>query len=106
MFRVLVLLSLIVLLADCGKGKVTWSLANAFERPVRPGQDGLVVPSVAVLDAYWSRLVAVYGLPDGTKITALALDDDLPLQTLKDHRVATLEEWVEATLEALPTGEA
>lgn len=94
------------LLAVVRRDGMAWSLANAFERPVRPGQDGLVVPSVAVLDAYWSRLVAVYGLPDGTKITALALDDDLPLQTLKDHRVATLEEWVEATLEALPTGEA
>ena len=85
---------------------MAWSLANAFERPVRPGSDGLTAPSVAALDAYWGHLVAVYGLEDGAKVTALALDDDLPLQNLKDYRVPTLEAWVKATLEALPAGEA
>ncbi len=85
---------------------MAWSLANAFERPVRPGNDGLTVPSVAELDRYWGRLIAVYGLEAGATVTALALDGDLPLQTLQDHRVATLEEWVAATLEALPAGEA
>jgi CRISPR system Cascade subunit CasC len=85
---------------------MAWSLANAFERPVRPGNDGLTAPSVAALDAYWGRLVAVYGLEAGAKVTALALDDDLPLQTLKDYCVPTLEAWIKATVEALPAGEA
>lgn len=84
---------------------MAWSLANAFERPVRPGNDGLTAPSVAALDAYWGRLVAVYGLEAGAKVTALALSDDLPLQTLKDYCVPTLEAWIKATVEALPAGE-
>ncbi len=85
---------------------MAWSLANAFERPIRPGNDGLTAPSVAALDAYWGRLVAVYGLEDGAKVAALTLDDDLPLQTLKDYCVPTLEAWIKATVEALPAGEA
>jgi CRISPR system Cascade subunit CasC len=85
---------------------MAWSLANAFERPVHPGHDGLTAPSVAALDTYWDRLVAVYGLEDGAKVVALTLDDDLPLQALKDYRVPTLEAWVKATVEALPAGEA
>jgi CRISPR system Cascade subunit CasC len=85
---------------------MAWSLTNAFERPVRPGNDGLTAPSVAALDDYWGRLAAVYGLEAGAQVAVLALDDDLPLQNLQDYRVATLEEWVEATLEALPAGEA
>jgi len=85
---------------------MAWSLANAFERPVRPGSDGLAAPSVAALDAYWGRLVAVYGLEAGAKVTALTLDEDLPLQALKDYRAPTWEAWIKATVEALPAGEA
>lgn len=85
---------------------MAWSLANAFERPVRVGNDGLVAPSVAALDAYWGRLAAVYGLEAGSKVAALALDEGLPLQNLKDYCVPTLEAWVKATMEALPAGEA
>ncbi len=85
---------------------MAWSLTNAFERPVRPGNEGLTAPSVAALDAYWGRLVAVYGLEPNAKIAALALDGDLPLQNLKDYCAPTLEAWVKATVEALPAGEA
>jgi CRISPR system Cascade subunit CasC len=85
---------------------MAWSLTNAFERPVRPGNEGLTAPSVAALDAYWGRLVAVYGLETNAKVAALALDGDLPLQALKEYCVPTLEAWVKATVEALPAGEA
>ncbi|MDZ7296125.1 MAG: hypothetical protein ONB14_11975, partial [candidate division KSB1 bacterium] len=68
--------------------------------------DGLVAPSVAALDAYWGRLIKVYGLEAGSKVVALALDEGLPLQHLKDYCVPTLEAWVKATVEALPAGEA
>jgi len=84
---------------------MAWSLANAFERPVH-AKDGLTSPSVAALDAYWGRLTAVYGLEPGSYVVALSLDADLPLEALKGNCVATLEDWVEATLEALPAGEA
>lgn len=85
---------------------MAWSLANAFEKPVRPGNDGLTVPSVAALDAYWGRLITVYGAPEGMRVAALALDADLPLTTLKENLVPTLEQWVKTTVEALPAGEA
>lgn len=39
-----------------------WSLANAFERPVRPSEkDGVVKPSIDRLDEYWKQLSTVYG---------------------------------------------
>jgi len=84
---------------------MAWSLANAFERPVH-AKDGLTSPSVAALDTYWNRLTAVYSLAPGSHVIALPLDADLPLEALKGNCVATLEEWVEATLEALAVGEA
>lgn len=85
---------------------MAWSLANAFEKPIRPTPDGLTAPSVAALDAYWGRLVAVYGLPAGTKVVVLTLDANLSLSALKEACVPTLEAWVKATMEALPAGEA
>lgn len=85
---------------------MAWSLANAFERPVRADHSGLTAPSAAALDAYWGRMVAVYGLEADTQVAALALDDDLPLQNLQAYRVPALAAWVKATVEALPTGEA
>jgi CRISPR system Cascade subunit CasC len=84
---------------------MAWSLANAFERPVR-AHDGLTGPSVAALDRYWERLVAVYGLEPGTQVAVLALEDDLPLKALQDSRVPTMQAWVETVLEAVPTVEA
>lgn len=84
---------------------MAWSLANAFEQPVRP-DGGLSGASIAALDAYWARLVAVYGLEPGSRVVALPLDADARVATLKDCCVPTLDAWVETTLEALPAGEA
>ncbi len=103
-----------LLLAVVRKDGMSWSLANAFERPVRAGRDsGLVQPSVEALAAYWERLNQVYRKnkredkaehnPHGDEMTvaALALERDLNLGTLADHRVESLEEWVRAVLAAL-----
>lgn len=79
-----------------------WSLANAFEKPVRPrGDGGLVAPSVAALDAYWARLSQVYGTNDHLCTVALCLDGDLPLEYLGDALVEDLEGWLDAVLAAL-----
>lgn len=40
-----------------------WSLANAFEKPVRAYNGGLVEQSIKVLDRYWGQLCSMY---DGT----------------------------------------
>jgi CRISPR system Cascade subunit CasC len=83
-----------------------WSLANAFERPVRPrGDGGLVAPSVAALDTYWGRLCQVYGTDTLVRTAALPLDGDLTLESLKEAEVDSLEAWVGTVTEALPAGE-
>jgi CRISPR system Cascade subunit CasC len=94
------------LLAVVRQDGMGWSLANAFEQPVRPrGDGGLVGPSVEALDAYWGRLCQVYG--DGTlaRTAALALDPGLPLASLKEAQVKDMEAWIGAVVGALPAGE-
>ena len=84
-----------------------WSLANAFERPVSPRRDeGFVAPSAQALDAYWERLTQTYGSATLIRTAALAIDPDLPLQSLASARVADLNAWVAAVLDALPGEEA
>jgi CRISPR system Cascade subunit CasC len=93
-----------LLLAVVRQDGMGWSLANAFERPVRQrGNDGLVAPSVAALDAYWGRLCQVYGTDTLTRTAALVLDPDLsPLEHLQEVQVENLEAWVSAVTDALP----
>ncbi|MDP8243566.1 MAG: type I-E CRISPR-associated protein Cas7/Cse4/CasC [Candidatus Hinthialibacter antarcticus] len=38
-----------------------WSLANAFESPVRANGSGLAKHSIEALDSYWGKLSAMYG---------------------------------------------
>jgi len=77
-----------------------WSLANAFEKPVRAGgQFSLLENSEKALDAYWKKLVDFYG-GSATPVVA-CLDGDEVLDTLERNRVASLEEWVRDTVAAL-----
>ncbi|MBM4456789.1 MAG: type I-E CRISPR-associated protein Cas7/Cse4/CasC [Chloroflexi bacterium] len=90
------------LLAVVRSGGAAWSLANAFEKPVRAERDsGLVAPSVKALDAYWGRLSAVYGTKFIKAKAAVALDDGLALDALKGAQVKDLDAWVEATLKPI-----
>jgi CRISPR system Cascade subunit CasC len=83
-----------------------WSLANAFERPVRHDREGgLVAPSVAALDQYWGRMCDVYGTSTLVTTAALALEADLPLDRLQDARVQNVDQWVSAVTGALGAGE-
>lgn len=66
----------------------TWSLANAFARPVREGGD-LVADSVAVLVAYWEKLKAAYGSDEIQAEPALALGE---AKVETGDRVRTLQE--------------
>jgi CRISPR system Cascade subunit CasC len=94
------------LLAVVRQDGMGWSLANAFERPVRPHRDdGLVAPSVTALDTYWGRLCQIYGTDTLASAAALALDADLSLVSLKEAQVANLEAWVASVIKALPAGE-
>jgi len=92
-----------LLLAVVRQDGMGWSLANAFERPVRPRRDaGLVAPSVDALDTYWGRLCQVYGTDTLVRTAALALDADMALEALKEAQVENLEAWISAVTGALP----
>lgn len=95
-----------LLLAVVRRDGMGWSLANAFERPVRArSEEGLVAPSVAALDTYWDRLCQVYGTDTLVRTAALALDANLPLQSLQEAQVENLEAWIGAVTQALAAGE-
>ena len=92
-----------LLLAVVRQDGMGWSLANAFEKPVRPrGDEGLVGPSISALDTYWGDLCRVYGTDTLTRTAALSLDSDIALEHLKDAQVANLEGWIGAVKAALP----
>jgi CRISPR system Cascade subunit CasC len=80
----------------------SWSLANAFEKPVTAGREGgYLAPSIAALDAYWGRLVKIYG--DGTYTpVALALDEKAPLENLRNAICENRAAWISKLLAELP----
>jgi CRISPR system Cascade subunit CasC len=66
-----------------------WSLANAFEKPVRAdSQHGLIGGSVAALDSYWGKLVKGYGGGSVIGAAAFKLDEDPAFTALKSYEVA------------------
>lgn len=80
----------------------SWSLANAFETPVKPGkEDGLMRASITALDAYWGCLSKAYGA-NGVKPAVLILNNETPLAHLQDAKVANFDQWVDTLLAELP----
>lgn len=70
-----------------------WSLANAFEKPVRAdSQHGLIGGSVAALDSYWGKLVKGYGGGGVVGAAAFKLDDDPAFTALKPYEVSGVAE--------------
>ncbi len=89
------------LLGVTRKDGASWSLANAFEKPVKVDREGgYLAPSIAALDAYWARLQKTYG-GEGVKSAALALDDAAPVKALKDVLVENREAWIRLILAGL-----
>ncbi len=80
---------------------MSWSLVNAFEKPVRPDREGgYVAPSVQKLDAYWQRLTQFYGSED---ITPSVLNvDGVELEALADAEKQNVTDWVESVIAAIP----
>ena len=82
------------LLAVVRQDGMSWSLANAFERPVSAWRDtGLVEPSIKALDQYWGNLVRMYGNGHSV-IAALSLVDGLSLDHLGSYISSSLDQWV------------
>ena len=91
-------------LAVVRTGGMAWSLANAFERPIRPNLDsGYVTPSVKALDDYWQRLYDVYGADSVADYSVLALENELPLTALAGNQVANMQAFVQRVTSALAT---
>jgi CRISPR system Cascade subunit CasC len=78
------------------KDGLCWSLANAFEKPIRSHADsGIVARSVEALDAYWGRIAEVYGT-EGVQSYTLLVDNGLRLETLQGTEFPNLTEWVKS----------
>jgi CRISPR system Cascade subunit CasC len=80
-----------------------WNLANAFERPVRPGREtGLIEPSIQALDRFWGNLVDTR---DDASFEAVAVFTDQyqdRLDRLHGHLQPNLSGWLNAVKSALP----
>jgi len=93
-------------LAVVRSGGPGWSLANAFERPVKPnGDSGLVKPSVEALDDYWKQLYNAYEGETVKAVRFFALKPELAeaAQALNQpgQRAASLREWRESIVALL-----
>ncbi len=76
-----------------------WSLANAFEKPVQPGERGLVFASVKALDTYWGKLTHFFG--EKARPVVATLDEEDALDNLKTAKADTLDAWIQETLKDL-----
>ena len=82
---------------------MAWSLANAFETPVRPDRDGgLMKPSIKALDKYWGRLTTVYGEKGVTPFVLSVPVPDEVLTHLKPAVQPNVEAWLQVVLARLP----
>lgn len=69
----------------------SWSLANAFETPVKPGRDGgLMSASIQKLNEYWAKLNKVYG-SDGITTATLSLEGEDNLEGWVNKLLGPLE---------------
>ncbi len=79
-----------------------WSLANAFLKPVAPREnEDLMQASVQALDAYWGKLVRMYGDDGVTGLWVALLDDETPLRSLAGNVVPGVAALIERTMAAL-----
>lgn len=73
----------------------SWSLANAFEVPVRAAREGgLMAASISALDSYWARLQGVYG-SEKIQPVVLTLADPVLLPNLSQCTTNHLDTWVQ-----------
>jgi CRISPR system Cascade subunit CasC len=93
---------ILVTLRENGSG---WSLANAFEHPVRSTREGgYVATSVEALDEYWGRLVTGYGEDSIIATAVLALDPGIQLKSLTDAVQKDVGALMKKVMGTLPQG--
>lgn len=80
---------------------VPWSLANAFEKPVRTNGQGVVEGSINALAPYWGQLTRMYGTTPRS-LAWVALDGEAR-EPLGEPEI-NIDALVKKTLEAIPGG--
>jgi len=82
----------------------SWSLANAFEKPItKTHKQSIVEHSIGALEKHWAQLNTVYGNPEQPVNPALILlDDEYELTYLKEAQVASLSALIAFIQQALP----
>lgn len=77
---------------------MSWSLANAFERPVSALRDsGYIRPSIEALDTYWAQLTGTFS-QNPKAVAALNLEPEVKLTHLGSYLKPNLDQWIEALL--------
>ena len=88
-------------LAVTRKDGMSWSLANAFEKPVHTAPEGgFVASSINAADAYWGKLNKTYG-DDGIHTFALSLEDDVELDALDGSEKTSEKDWLASIITEL-----
>ena len=82
-------------------GGLPMSLANAFVKPVKPGNDNdLIQASISKMDNYWSCLQNSYGVDD-IKTSPIHLVCDIKLDCLQDKKVSSFKDLMEEVMGAV-----
>jgi len=84
-------------IATVREDNMPWSLANAFEKPVKPDNNhGLVANSVKELTGYWESLSSTYGSRCNLRNAAVLV---LPTSDLTEEDYAALSKYKKANLD-------
>jgi CRISPR system Cascade subunit CasC len=95
-----------LVLAVVRTGGPGWSLANAFEKPVR-GEDGMMEQSAKRLDRYWNDLTRAYGTQSVKHVAYCVVNSELePHISYLKGKEDSFEKWRGAVLAALDNEEA
>jgi len=80
---------------------MSWSLSNAFEKPVYAKSDqSLLEASILALDSYWSGLVAFFGQGPQPVVGLVGVQPEL--EALKPFVIKDFQNWVDTIISTLP----
>ncbi|NLN84438.1 MAG: type I-E CRISPR-associated protein Cas7/Cse4/CasC [Firmicutes bacterium] len=80
---------------------MSWSLSNAFEKPVFSRSDqSLLEASIQALDSYWSSLVEFFGQGPQPVVGLVGIQPEL--DALKPFVVKDFQGWIDTAISALP----
>jgi CRISPR system Cascade subunit CasC len=89
------------LMAVAREDGMSWSLSNAFEKPVFAKSDqSLLETSILALDSYWSGLVEFFGQELLPVVGLVGIQPEL--QALKPFVVKDFQNWIDTVISALP----